>query len=128
MAREYFELGTLPAYGLWSRNVRGLELSGVRFEVEALDLRPAVVLDHVEDAAVSLLSALGNAHAESVLRLIESRDVLLSGCRVLTPAAAFLHVEGEGSARIKVDGGDLSKAGVPLTTAAGVDQSIVTIA
>lgn len=102
-------------------------MSNVRFEVEAPDLRPAVVLDHVEDAAVSLLSAQGNARAESVLRLIESRDVLLAGCRVLTPAAAFLHVEGAGSAGIKVNGGDLSKAATPLTVAPGVDQSIVTM-
>jgi hypothetical protein len=127
MAGEYFELGTLPAYGLWARNVRGLEMSNVRFEVEAADLRPAVVLDHVEDAAVSLLSTQGNARAESVLRLIESRDVLLAGCRVLTPAAVFLHVEGAGSAGIRVNGGDLSKAATPLTTAAEVHQGIVTM-
>ena len=128
VAGEYFELGTLPAYGLWARNVRGLELSNVRFEVAAPDLRPAVVLDHVEDAAVSLLSAQGNAQAESVLRVIESRDLLLAGCRVLTHAAAFLHVEGEGSAGIRVNGGDLSKAGKTFTTAPGVNQSVVTIA
>jgi polygalacturonase len=127
MAGEYFELGTLPAYGLWARNVRGLEMSNVRFEVASPDLRPAVVLDHVEDAAVSLLSVQGNPHAESALRLIESHDVLLAGCRVLTPAAAFLHVEGAGSAGIRVNGGDLSKAATPLTAGPDVNQSIVTI-
>lgn len=127
MAGEYFELGTLPAYGMWARNVRGLTLNNVRFEVMQADLRPAVVLEHVEDAAINLLSAQGNAKAESVVRLNESRDVLLAGCRVLSPAAAFLRVEGAESAGIRVSGGDISKAATPLTTGPHVNQSIVTM-
>src|SRR5262249_41444232 len=64
-AGEYFELGRIPAYGLWARNVHGLTMNNVRFEVEQPDLRPAVIFDHVEDAAVNLLSAQGNPDAES---------------------------------------------------------------
>src|SRR5206468_6812141 len=67
-AGEYFELGVLPAYGLYARNVRGLTLQNVRFEVTKPDLRPAMVFDHVEDAAVNGLSVQGCAKAESVLR------------------------------------------------------------
>ena len=116
MAGEYFELGTLPAYGLWARNVRGLTLNNIRFEVSEPDLRPAVVLDHVEDAAVNLMSVQGNPKAESVVRLTESRDILLAGCRVLTPATAFLRVEGASAKGIKVDGGDFSKVAEPVRT------------
>ena len=112
IAGEYFEVGTLPAYGLYARNVRGLTMHNVRFEVRQADLRPAVVFDHVADAAVNGLSAHGNPQAESVLRFVETRDVLLTACRVLTPAAAFLRAEGESCAAIVVDGGDLSKATV----------------
>ena len=65
MAGEYFELGTLPAYGLYARNVRGLTLTDMRFEVAAPDLRPAMVFDHVEDATVNGFAAQGNPHAES---------------------------------------------------------------
>jgi len=114
MAGEYFELGTLPAYGLFARNVRGLSLRNVRFEVATPDLRPAVVFDHVQDAGVSGLSAQGNPQAESVLRLRDSSDVLLDACRVLTPAATFLRVEGAATSGITVDGGDLTKAASPV--------------
>ncbi len=125
MAGEYFELGVLPAYGMFARNVRGLTLNNVRFEVSKPDLRPAVVFDHVEDAAVNALSAQGNPQASSVLRLADSRDALFSACRVLTPAAKFLQVEGEASSNIIVDGGDLSKAASPLALENGAGKEAV---
>ncbi|HEV3196395.1 MAG TPA: glycosyl hydrolase family 28 protein [Bryobacteraceae bacterium] len=122
MAGEYFELGTLPAYGMYARGVRGLSMSNVRFEVATPDLRPAMVFDRVEDASVTGFSAQGNANAESLLRFNDSRDVLLAGCRVLTPAAVFLQVEGAGSEGIVVDGGDLSRAVKALAIVGGADR------
>jgi polygalacturonase len=114
VAGEYFEVGTPPAYGLYARNVRGLNLNNVRFAVEQPDLRPAVVLDHVSDAAIRGLSAQGNPAASAVVRAVETHDVLVTAPRVLTPAAAFLRIEG-GSKGITLDGGDLSKAATAVT-------------
>ena len=127
MAGEYFETGTPPAYGLYARNVRGLTLHNVRFEVKTPDLRPAVVFDHVADAAVNGLSAHGDPKAVSLLRLVDSRDVLLTGSRVLTPAAVFLCIEGAGTAGVIVDGGDLSKAAAPAAFGEGVNANAVRI-
>ena len=79
----------------------------MRLQVATKELRPAIVFEGVSDAAVSGVSAEGNAEAESVLRFADSKDVLLTACRVLTPAAVFLNVEGSGSANIIIDGGDL---------------------
>jgi polygalacturonase len=110
VAGEYFEVGTPPAYGLYARNVRGLALNNVRFDVEKADQRPAIVLDHAADVSLQGLSAQGNPEASAVVRMVETHDVLMTGSRVLTPAAAFLQVEGGGSKAITVDGGDLSKA------------------
>lgn len=110
VAGEYYEAGVFPAYGIYARRVRGLSLSNVRFDVSAPELRPAIVFDNVVDAAVNGLSAQGNSQSESLLRFIETRDVLLTASRVLTPSAVFLQVEGAGSRDITVDGGDLSKA------------------
>jgi hypothetical protein len=111
---EYYAAGVFPAYALYARNVRGLTLNNVRFELAASDLRPAVVFDHVSDAAVNGLNVQGDKDAESVLRFIDSQDVLLSATRLLTPAPVFLQVEGTASAGIILDGGDLSKANKPL--------------
>jgi len=110
IAGEYFEIGTPPAYGLYARGVRGLTLDNVRFETATPDLRPAVVFDRVQDAAIHRLSAQGNPGADSLIRMTGARDVLITDSRVLTPAAAFLRVEGGGNENIVVDGGDVSKA------------------
>jgi hypothetical protein len=126
-AGEYFELGTLPAYGLYARNVRGLTLRDVRLEVLEADLRPAIVFDHVEDAAINGLGVQGNPDAESALRFIDSKDTLLTATRLLTPAPVFLRVEGAGSQSITVDGGDVTKARDTLAFAAGADEKAVRI-
>jgi hypothetical protein len=114
VAGEYFSIGPRPAYAMYARNVRGLSLNNVRFEVTKPDFRPAVVFDHVQDAAISGMNAQGTKDAESLLRFMDSRDILLTAPRLLAPAAIFLQVEGATSENITVDGGDLSKAGKPL--------------
>jgi len=125
VAAEYFEIGTPPAYGLYARNVRGLSLSNVRFDVEQPDARPAVVLDHVTDAAFNGLTVQGNGQAKSTLRMLESRDVLVTAPRVLGEAAVFLGVEGEGSRGITVDGGDVSKAASAVAFDGGATKDAV---
>jgi polygalacturonase len=122
---EYYAAGVLPAYGLFARNVRGLTMQNVRFEVSSPELRPAMVFDHVEDAAVNGFSAQGDKGAESLLRFINSRDVLLTAARILKPAPVFLQVEGANNSCITVDGGDLSKAGAPLALKSGATADAV---
>jgi polygalacturonase len=132
MAAEYFgvwnqePLGP-PAYGLYARNVKGLTLQNVRFEFEERDFRPAVILDHVRDVSVVGLSAESDLEAESVLRVIDSQDVMVSSARVLTPAATFLRVEGKANEGIIVDGGDLRKAAAPVAFADGATPSAVKV-
>ena len=124
---EYFELGRIPAYGLYARNARSLTLQNVRFEVSEPDLRPAVIFDHVEDAAIYGLNVQGNPQAESVLRFFDSKQALLTGSRVLTPAGPFLQLEGEGNEAIIVEGGDLSKTTAPVAFRNGASEKSVTL-
>ena len=125
IAGEYFEIGTPPAYGLYARRVRGLSLNNVRLDVEQPDLRPAVVLDHASDVAITSLNVQGNPQAASALRFIDSSDALISAPRLLTPGAAFLQVEGASSESITVDGGDISKSSKPLSFASGAAEKAV---
>ncbi len=125
IAGEYFENGILPSYALYARNVRGLTMNNVRFEVSAAEARPAVIFDHVQDAAVNAFSVQGTNEAESTLRFIQSRDVLVTAARLLTPSPVFLRVEGSSSGAITVDGGDLSKAAKAIAFAAGSSEDAV---
>jgi polygalacturonase len=127
VAGEYFMLGPMPAYGLYARRARGVTLQNVRFQVASPELRPAVILDHVEDAAINGFSVEGNSKAESVLRVIDSKDVFLTATRVLTPSSAFLQLEGAANQRITIDGGDLSKATAPVAFRNGATPSAVKV-
>ena len=125
IAGEYFMLGPMPAYGLYARNVKGLTVQNVRFQTGAPDLRPALIFDHVEDAAINGMSVQGNTQAESVLRFIDTKQVLMTAARVLNPSPTFLQLEGQGNGGIIVDGGDLSMAASPVTVKNGATEGAV---
>ena len=125
IAGEYFHLGPMPAYGFYARNASGLTLNNVRFEVETPELRPAVILDHVEDVSIGGLAVEGNGDAESALRFVDTHQVLVTAPRVLKQGKVFLQVEGASSSGIIVDGGDLTKAGEPVVFKNAAEKSAV---
>lgn len=125
VAGEYYTMGVPPAYGIFARNVRGLTLQDVRLDMSQPDLRPAIVLDHVRDAAIASLNLEGNPDAESAVRFISSKDILLSAARLLSKASVFLSVEGTDNQNITIDGGDLSKATKTMALQTGVHPDVV---
>lgn len=125
IAGEYFMLGPMPAYGFYARNSRSITLSNVHFDLDAPDLRPAVILDRVEDASLEGLSVEGNAEAESAIRFIGTQQVLMTAPRVLKQAKVFLQIEGQDSGGIIIDGGDLSKAESALSFKDGAPKASV---
>lgn len=125
IAGEYFMLGPMPAYGFYARNSRGLTLQNVRLQVSTPEMRPAIIFDQVEDVAVNGLSVQANPAAESALRCINSKQILLTASRLLSPAAVFLQLEGAGNADIKIDGGDLTKAVKVLAYKNGATEKAV---
>jgi hypothetical protein len=127
VAGEYFEIGTPTAYGLYARNVRGLRMNNVQFEVETPDVRPALVLDHVSNAALSAVTVQGNPSASAAIRVVEGREVMISGPRLLGSGGAFLGVEGSGSGGIVVEGGDVSKAKSVVAFGSGAGKNAVRV-
>jgi polygalacturonase len=129
VAAEYFGVwdpapGGPPAYGMYARNVKGLTLQNVRFEYDEPDTRPAIIFDNVEDASINNLTAKGSEGAE-LLRFMGSKDILLTGTRLLTPSSVFLLVEGSSSRDITVNGGDIQKAKQSLVADKGALKTAV---
>lgn len=118
---EYFRLGPIPAYGLYARNAKGVTFHNVRLETITPDLRPAIILDHVSDAAFYALAVQGNPSAESVLRLVDSNQIMITSPRVLTASTAFLQLEGNNCKGVIVEGGDLSRSATPVVFRSGAD-------
>jgi hypothetical protein len=50
-------LGIMPAYGLFARHVKDLELANMRFSFENQDLRPALVCEDVDGLEIDNLKA-----------------------------------------------------------------------
>jgi len=127
IAGEYFMLGPMPAYGLYARNSRGITLSNVRFELQSSDLRPALIFDHVTDASINGWTVQADPAAESVARLIDTKQVLITAARLLDQGKTFLQLEGSANGEIVIDGGDLSRAQTPLAFRDGADKSAVRV-
>lgn len=129
VAAEYFGVwdpapGGPPAYGMYARNVKGLTLQNVRFEYDEPDARPAIIFDNVEDASINNLTGKGSEGTE-LLRFIDSKDILLTGTRLLTPSSVFLLVEGSSCRDITVSGGDIQKAKQSLVADKGALKTSV---
>lgn len=124
-AGEYFMLGPIPAYGLYVRGVRGLTVQNMRLQTAASDLRPAVILDRVTDAAISGLSVMVDQATESAYRIQSSKRVLITAPRLLDATKVFLSLEGSGNERIVIDGGDISPAAERLILKDGASRESV---
>jgi hypothetical protein len=59
--------------------------------------------------------------------VVYCEDILVAVARVLTPAGAFLHLEGEANRGITVDGGDLSKAAESVVFRGGAMKDAVRV-
>ena len=71
--------GTLPAYGLFARHVKGLRVHNVDFAFTAPDARPPVVLSDAQDVALDRVKAARGADVP-FLRARRVTDLTLRAC------------------------------------------------
>lgn len=79
-------LGIMPAYGLFARHVRDLELENVRVSFESEDLRPAMVCVNVDGLEIDnfkaqLAEGVPPARLEAVKRLVVRNSPVLDGMK-----------------------------------------------
>lgn len=101
--------GTLPAFGLYARHVEGLAVSEAQLRWAKEDLRPAMVIDDVEDLTIDGFRTDTVAGTAPVVWLNNVSDAFLRGCRT-APAASFLRVSGADSKGIVLGDNDLTRA------------------
>jgi hypothetical protein len=122
---EYHMFGTLPAYGIYLRHVKGLTFENITLDTTTPDLRPALVGEDVEDLELANLRAAGEG-SETLLRLREAHEVYIHGCRPLNKVPVFLRVEGSGSTDILLQANDLRQAAQVYILAEGTpDEAII---
>lgn len=117
---EYGMFGRLPAYGIYARHVDGLKLTNVQLQLAGPDQRHALVLDDVQNAVVDGLEAAWSHGAVATLRLTDTRDVWIRGCRPAAGTDVFLKVQGAQTAGVTLMGNDFRG----LKTVAELDTGV----
>lgn len=123
---EYSMFGMLPAYGFFCRHARHLRLEDVRLEVARPDERPALFCEDVEDVEISRLRAAAASKGSSVIRLNDTRDAWVQGCRCLAEAAKFLRVNGKMSRKIKLSANEINETTQAVEAGPEVEKGAVT--
>ncbi|MGV8134006.1 MAG: glycoside hydrolase family 28 protein [Mangrovibacterium sp.] len=100
---------SLPAYGLYIRHVKNLQLENFIFNLRNPDARPAIVLDDCHGIRISNFSAANPTGDRALLRIIQSANITVSGYYSAGITQKFLRAEGEKSSHIRLTGNDFSQ-------------------
>jgi len=111
--------GELPAYGFYARHVKGLRISNVLLRTSAPDLRHAMVVDNVENLAIDGLDAGFSTGAAPMLKLAQTRDVIIRGCQPQAKEGTFLQLLGDATSNVTLIANDF--AGVKQPAEVGKD-------
>jgi hypothetical protein len=101
--------GDMPAYGLYARHVRGLTVSNVRLQTVEPDARHALVLDDVQDVDLNGVAGMPAVGDNAVIRLIQTQNVLIRGCRPRSAEGAFVKIDGKDCSDIALTGNDFAR-------------------
>lgn len=94
----------LPSSGLYIRHVKGISLQNVTLQTRNLDARPAIIMDDVKDAQVTLLATEQTEIANAALKLINCENVLWLNPKITKSPFPVLTVEGEKTQAITITG------------------------
>ncbi|MBK8882034.1 MAG: right-handed parallel beta-helix repeat-containing protein [Bacteroidales bacterium] len=95
-------IGTVPAYGIYARHIKGLTIKDVSLFTSGIELRPAIVLDDVSSAGISEVQANGYGISESVFRFQNVKETTVRNCSALKPADIFIQAEGAETKDISI--------------------------
>ena len=113
MYPEQHFFGILPSYGAYIRHAKGIVFNNVRFKLASQDFRPAIVTDDVENLELVNVSAEVDRETEAVVRMVDTKNVLISNCRSLSETNSFLKLEGQKSGDVLFLSNDFRKVNKP---------------
>ncbi len=102
--------GILPAYGFFIRHAKNIRLENVQLDFARQDSRNALYCDEVQELEISGLKASATMQAPGLIRLVNAREVVVSGSRSTSPIAVFLSIHGGKSKDIILGSNPLNKA------------------
>ncbi|MCC5930149.1 MAG: glycoside hydrolase family 28 protein [Cyclobacteriaceae bacterium] len=102
--------GDLPSYGFYIRYAKNIILENIQLRFKNEDERPAIYVDRVEQIEIKGLKAEASSNAPELIRLINSREAIISQSRSITPIPVFLSIYGQKSGNIILQSNPFSNA------------------
>ena len=125
---EFNMFGVLPAYGFYVRHAKNVRFHHLDLSFEQEDVRPALVLDDVEDADVFGLRAQVAPAARSMIWLKQVRGAMVHGCRPHGRSKTFVRLDGERSSGVTVMNNDLGNVEQALAVGKAVTADAAYVA
>jgi len=94
----------LPAYGVWARHVKRLNLNNVTFKLENPDLRPAFICEDGTHIIVNNLKTDAFKGSEAIMRLENVNTAYISAIAATGESGALLQLSGKENKEIYLDG------------------------
>lgn len=91
---EYNNFGVTPAYGINLKHIRNIQLSNIRLDYIKEDLRPAVFMEDIEDADITLLRAKISKEAAALIRTKDVRGLYIHDPKSKSITTAYIQSEG----------------------------------
>lgn len=92
--------GVLPAYGFYIRHVRNIIMDDIQLDYTEPDHRPAIYCDDVSQLEIRNLKAMGSPQSPEVIRLNNTREVMISDSQPISRVETFVGVYGGRSENI----------------------------
>jgi hypothetical protein len=119
--------GRLPAYGIYSRHVTGLRLRDIEFRSAAEEARPVVWCEDVKNLEIDGLRSQSISGSQPVVKLVQTKQVLLRGCSAPVGTKSFLEVQGAQTEGVVLMGSNLLAAEQAVQTGSEVLKDVVTV-
>lgn len=118
--------GVLPTYGFYIRHAENVTLTDVQLGFTNEDERPAIICEDISMLKITGLFAAASLKSPQQIRLINTKDAIISQCYPKDPVSVFLSVQGEDSRGIVLLNNRLKNAQINLVLEQGLANSTVT--
>ena len=93
----------VPAYGIWARHVKGLQLKNITLRLDSNDVRPAFICEDGANITLTGWKIPQTSGSESVIRLQDVEKAHITKMNVKATATSFVKIEGNNSKNIRVE-------------------------
>jgi polygalacturonase len=99
---------TLPSYGFFIRDVKGISLNRIHVNFKEKDLRTGIHCENVSGLDISNSAIAGDLQGEPAIRLVNTDNVSIQNCSSINSVNSLIDVKGKSSKGITLTGNKLN--------------------